>query len=114
MRNTSTISCAAQFCVPRPSWAGKQQMVEAGGQLTRSFRLGLDYAFIPVSHLTSMRSVLSGGLHPTFRILVLTPTHGVFGESISLYRAGLKLALFLPLGVAMPPSVRRCRQVSPM
>ena len=25
------------------------------------------------------------------------------GESMSLYRAGLKLALFLPLGVAMPP-----------
>ena len=24
------------------------------------------------------------------------------GESMSLYRAGLKLALFLPLGVAMP------------
>jgi hypothetical protein len=29
---------------------------------------------------------------------------GILGESISLYRAGLKLALFLPLGVAMPPS----------
>ena len=25
------------------------------------------------------------------------------GESMSLYRAGLKLAFFLPLGVAMPP-----------
>ena len=25
-----------------------------------------------------------------------------FGESMSLYRAGLKLAFFLPLGVAMP------------
>jgi hypothetical protein len=33
------------------------------------------------------------------------PDVSVFGESISLYRAGLKLALFLPLGVAMPPSV---------
>jgi len=40
--------------------AGKQQMVEAGGQCTRSFRLGLDYAFIPASDLTRMRSVLSG------------------------------------------------------
>jgi len=89
-------------------------MVEAGGQLTRSFRHGLDYAFILVSHLASMRSVLSGGLQSIFRILVLTRTRGVFGESMSLYRAGLKLALFLPLGVAMPPSVRRRRQVSPM
>ena len=26
------------------------------------------------------------------------------GESMSLYRAGLELASFLPLGVAMPPS----------
>lgn len=25
-----------------------------------------------------------------------------FGSSMSLYRAGLRLALFLPLGVAMP------------
>jgi hypothetical protein len=36
-------------------------MVEAGGQLTRGFRHGLDYAFILASQLTSMRSVLSGG-----------------------------------------------------
>jgi hypothetical protein len=36
-------------------------MVEAGGQLTRGFRHGLDYAFMLASHLTSMRSVLSGG-----------------------------------------------------
>jgi hypothetical protein len=41
-------------------------MVEAGGQCTRDFRLGLDYAFIPASYLTRMRSVLSGGLHPYF------------------------------------------------
>jgi hypothetical protein len=36
-------------------------MVEAGGQLTRSFRRGLDYAFILAGHPVSMRSVLSGG-----------------------------------------------------
>jgi hypothetical protein len=47
------------------------------------------------------------------RILVLTPARSL-GEPMSLYRAGLKLALFLPLGVAMPPShegavrFRRC------
>jgi hypothetical protein len=31
------------------------------------------------------------------------------GESMSLYRAGLRLALFLPLGVAIPPLVWWCR-----
>ena len=36
------------------------------------------------------------------QILVLAPGASAFGESMSLYRAGLKLALFLPLGVAMP------------
>lgn len=47
------------------------------------------------------------------RILVLTLACSL-GESMSLYRAGLKLALFLPLGVAMPSSLedacrfRRC------
>ena len=37
---------------------------------------------------------------------ILVPTQGIaaVGESMSLYRAGLRLALFLPLGVAMPPS----------
>ena len=38
------------------------------------------------------------------RILVPTHGNGAVGESMSLYRAGLRLALFLPLGVAMPPS----------
>ena len=45
-----------------------------------------------------MRSVLSGHCH---RILVLARPVG-FSESMSLYRAGLKFAFFLPLGVAMP------------
>jgi hypothetical protein len=52
---------ADRIRAPRPSRAGKQQMVEAGGQLTRSFRCGLDYAFILDGHPASMRSVLSGG-----------------------------------------------------
>lgn len=38
------------------------------------------------------------------RILVLARASVAFGESMSLYRAGLKLAFFLPLGVAMPPA----------
>ena len=33
---------------------------------------------------------------------MLAPGKNAFGESMSLYRAGLKLALFLPLGVTMP------------
>jgi len=37
--------------------------------------------------------------HPSAR-----PEHAALGESMSLYRAGLRLALFLPLGVAMPLS----------
>lgn len=42
--------------------------------------------------------MLSGRCH---RILVLAQPDGI-SESMSLYRAGLKLAFFLPLGVAMP------------
>lgn len=47
-----------------------------------------------------MRSVLS--TDPISWILVPAQAFAV-GESMSLYRAGLKLAFFLPLGVAMPP-----------
>jgi hypothetical protein len=58
-----------------------------------------------------MRSVLSGrSNHPDPSAY---PGLGL-GKSMSLYRAGLKLALFLPLGVAMPLSIRERRQVSPM
>lgn len=38
--------------------------------------------------------------HPSTR-----PEPCALGEPMSLYRAGLRLALFLPLGVTMPPSV---------
>ena len=48
-------------------------------------------------------------------ILVPAPeASGLFSESMSLYRAGLKLAFFLPLGVTMPLSRRQRRQASPM
>ena len=52
-----------------------------------------------------MRSVLSGYSNqpdPSTH-----PGSGAVGEPMSLYRAGLKLAFFLPLGVAMPPSHSR-------
>lgn len=51
-----------------------------------------------------MRSVLS--TDPISWILVPAQAFAV-GESMSLYRAGLKLAFFLPLGVAMPSSSRK-------
>jgi hypothetical protein len=77
-------------------------MVEAGGQHIRGFRCGLDYAFIRNVRKTHG----CGACYPVNSIggiLVLAPGISL-GESMSLYRAGLKLALFLPLGVAMPLS----------
>ena len=87
-------------------------MVEAGGQRIRGFRHGPDYAFI--------HAVDSGAdaerVIPRCKsraILVSAPGSKAVGGSMSLYRAGLRLALFLPLGVAMPPRkgavrFRRC------
>ena len=50
--------------------AGNPQLVEAGGQRFRSFRSGLDYAFIHSAHASEwMRSVLSRWPKPA-RILV--------------------------------------------
>jgi hypothetical protein len=73
-------------------------MVEAAGQLIHTFRYGLDYTFIPLG----MRSVLSGTVY------VPDPSVGSFpkivlgiSQSMSLYRAGLELASFLPLGIAL-------------
>ena len=74
-----------------------------GDSKFRGFRHGLDYAFIHRYHcIPWMRSVLSG--LSVNRILVPTQGNDAVGEPMSLYRAGLRLALFLPLGVAMPPS----------
>ena len=64
-----------------------------------------------------MRGVLS--VHRSGRILVparCALTSSTLSRSMSLYRAGLRFALFLPLGVAIPPAafppcgcrVRRC------
>jgi hypothetical protein len=51
------------------------------------------------------------------RVRILVPARDArcaVGGSMSLYRAGLKLAFFLPLGVAMPPASFGRRQGSPM
>jgi hypothetical protein len=80
--------------------AGNHPLVEAGGQCIHGFRRGLDYAFIrPL-----FRACGCGACYPADRTSwILVPTQAfAVGESMSLYRAGLKLALFLPLGVAMP------------
>ena len=79
--------------------------MEAGGQFTRGFRCGLDYAFILMTAI---------GLQDAERVMprlhrdILVPARkpkSLFSESMSLYRAGLKLAFFLPLGVTMPLSL---------
>ena len=99
---------------PRPSWAGKRKMVEAGGQLTRSFHCGLDYAFILAGHPASMRSVLSGRSLCSCLILVLALNPG---HSRRVYESLQGRPEVGPL-----PTPRRChatvirrrRQVSPM
>jgi hypothetical protein len=89
-------------------------MVEAGGQLIRSFRHGLDYAFILAGHPASMRSVLSGGSLSSCLILVLALNPG---RSRRVYESLQGRPEVGPL-----PTPRRChatviarrRQVSPM
>jgi hypothetical protein len=82
-------------------------MVEAAGQQFHRFRGGLDYAITPANAgggaCYPMQMPLDPGCCPGLRL----------GNSISLYRAGLRLALFLPLGVTTGHRCRR-RQVSPM
>ena len=68
--------------------------------MTHGFHRGLDYSFTRFSagagrvirHVTAVPD-------PSAR-----PGPAAVGGSMSLYRAGLKLAFFLPLGVAMPLS----------
>jgi len=86
-------------------------MVEAGGQRIRGFRHGLDYAFIRWRQRASADAERLIGLEPDPSA---RPGRKPLGGSMSLYRAGLEFASFLPLGVAMPPSCdgavrfRRC------
>ena len=74
-------------------------MVEAAGQLIHLFRDGPDYAFI-------LRTGC-GACYPSST--ATNPSTGsprlrAVSRPMSLYRAGLRLALFLPLGVAIPPA----------
>ena len=78
--------------VPRPL------LVEAAGQLFHGFRHGLDYAFILFPGCRASYSPMHFR-----RILVFAHRAPPVSEPMSLYRAGLRLALYLPLGVAMPP-----------
>ena len=71
--------------------------MEAAGQLFHLFRGGLDYAFILLPGC--------GACYPPLQ-RILVPAHLVYAQvsgSMSLYRASLRLALYLPLGVSMPP-----------
>jgi hypothetical protein len=80
-------------------------MVEAGGQHFHGFRSGPDYAFILK---TAIGIPDAERVMPRLHLAILVPApeaHGFFSGSMSLYRAGLKLALFLPLGVTMPLSL---------
>ena len=82
-------------------------MVEAAGQQFHRFRGGLDYAITPAN-------AGGGACYPVH--VPLDPgccPGSCLGNSMSLYRAGLRLALFLPLGVTACRRFRR-RQVSPM
>src|SRR5271169_2589741 len=94
-----------------PPDRGRRVMVEAAGQLIHLFRDGPDYAFI-------LRTGC-GACYPS--IVATNPSAGsprfrAVSRPMSLYRAGLRFALFLPLGVAIPPAafppygcrVRRC------
>jgi hypothetical protein len=89
-------------------------VVEAAGQPVHSFRNGLDYAITPVAKPGAGRVI---SRHWAIRLcpLILVPAHRMnpAGRSMSLYRAGLGLAPFRPLGVT---ACRRCRrrQASPM
>ena len=86
-------------------------MVEAAGQLIRFFRSGLDYAFTPREvTLAGCGAYYSLSANPSAR----SSRRIGISESMSLYRAGLRLALFLPLGVAIPPADSGRLQVSPM
>ena len=75
-------------------------MVEAAGQLIHLFQDGPDYAFTQTSNCEAwVRSVLS--ITRCRWILVPALLVAEVSRSMSLYRAGLRLALFLPLGVAL-------------
>ena len=75
---------------------GHRPLVEAAGQHIHLYRGGLDYAFI--------LSPGCGACYPAHTAPDPSSRSGKLPSgSMSLYRAGLRLALYLPLGVAMLP-----------
>jgi len=83
---------------------GGRQPGKMGGQQIHGFRRGLDYAFIrcvPAPDSDAERVIRAATAD---RILGLAQRCTAPGESMSLYRACLELASFIPLGVTMPPS----------
>jgi len=87
--------------------------VEAGGQHIHGFRRGLDYAFIlGPAGLQDAERVMPQG-RPLGILVPAQEAGSLHSGSMSLYRAGLELASFLPLGVTMPLIGQR-RQASPM
>ena len=80
-------------------------MVEAAGQLICLFRDRLDYAITPIFRSGAGRIIRSAfASNPSGRSGPVA-----FSGSMSLYRAGLRLALFLPLGVTSRRHHRRVR-----
>ena len=76
--------------------AGGQNWWRRRDSLFHLFRDGLDYAFIPLPGC--------GACYPSdIAGRILVPAQPILGvsESMSLYRAGMRLALFLPLDVAL-------------
>ena len=87
-------------------WPGTD-LVEAAGQQFHRFRGGLDYAITPAD-------AGGGACYPVDASPGSWALPGLrFGSSMSLYRAGMRLALFLPLGVTTCRCFQR-RQASPM
>jgi len=89
---------------------GARKLVEAAGQFAPHLSMRPGLCLHPNSRV---RGVLSGQFHG--RILV--PARALkLGEPMSLYRAALRLARLLPLGVAraLPGSFCQHRKGSPM
>ena len=83
-------------------------MVEAAGQLIHLFRDGPDYA---ITHASCSKAWVRSVLSITRCRWILVPALLVaeVSRSMSLYRAGLRLALFLPLGVTSRSQLERVR-----
>ena len=116
VRATATGAKVARLCRNSWRWWGRGRLVpdrlsgrepslvEAGGQHIPQLSLRAGLCLHPRCFAQPADAERVIRTFEPVRILVLAPGNDAFGESMSLYRAGLKLALFLPLGVAMPLS----------